>query len=56
MPSAILYLRLVDVADGYIWQKPLRAYQSVTLTPLPHFAPDAAALAEVCRFPPRRHS
>jgi hypothetical protein len=45
-------LRLVDVADGIIWQKPLEEYRSVALIPLPEFAPEAAALSEVSDHSP----
>lgn len=40
-------LRLVDFADGWIWQKPLSKYKGVDLIPLDEFAPDKAALAEL---------
>jgi heme-binding uptake protein ChaN (Tiki superfamily) len=45
-------LRRMDIADGYLWQKPLRQYQSVALIPLSQFAPDAASLTEVSRHSP----
>jgi hypothetical protein len=45
-------LRLLDMADGYIWQGPVEANRGVTLIPLAEFAPDAAALAEVSEHSP----
>ena len=45
-------LRLVDLADGYIWQEPLAEYRSVTLIPLSEFAPDPASLAYVMAHSP----
>lgn len=45
-------LRLVDLADGYIWSAPIERTQVATLIPLAEFAPDAAALAEVAAHNP----
>jgi Haem-binding uptake, Tiki superfamily, ChaN len=45
-------LRLEDLTDGIIWQKPLQKYRGVTLIPLAEFAPDAKALAEVSDHSP----
>lgn len=45
-------LRLVDLADGYIWTAPVERTRIATLIPLAEFAPDAAALAEVAAHNP----
>lgn len=45
-------LRLVDLADGYVWTAPCERTQVATLIPLDEFAPDAAALAEVASHNP----
>jgi hypothetical protein len=39
--------RLLDLADGYIWSRPIESYASVSLIPLDEFAPDDRALREV---------
>lgn len=49
-------MRLVDLADGYIWTAPVERTRLATLIPLAEFAPDPAALAEVaanCPFSDR---
>ncbi len=45
-------LRLMDMADGYIWQAPIGDYSSVALIPLAEYAPDDAALAFVSQHSP----
>lgn len=40
-------LRLTDMTDGYVWTKPIGAYEGVGLIPLAEFAPDDAARREV---------
>ena len=45
-------LRLMDLADGYIWTGPIESNRLVGLIPLAEFAPDAAALAEVAAHNP----
>lgn len=45
-------LRLVDLADGYVWQGPIRLYANVTLISLDRFAPDEQSLKQVEAHPP----
>jgi hypothetical protein len=45
-------LRLHDLADGWIWQRPPEGYRGVEVIPLDEFAPDDAALAEVLAHNP----
>jgi hypothetical protein len=45
-------LRLVDLADGWVWQARPDALRLVDLIPLEAFAPDDAALAEVLAHNP----
>ncbi len=45
-------LRFIDIADGYVWQRPVAEYRSATLIPLAEFAPDEAALQQVSQHPP----
>ncbi len=45
-------LRFIDLADGYVWQRPVAEYRSATLIPLAEFAPDEAALQQVSQHPP----
>ena len=40
-------LRLEDITDGYVWNRPIERYEGVRLIPLSEFAPDPASLAEV---------
>jgi len=40
-------LHFGEMSDGYIWTKPIEAYENVGLIPLSELAPDAAALEEV---------
>jgi hypothetical protein len=40
-------LRLEDLADGYVWTRPVEEYQGVRVIPLAEFAPDAASRAQV---------
>jgi hypothetical protein len=40
-------VRLLDLADGYVWTRPIDSYESVSLIPLAEFAPDDQTLAEV---------
>ena len=40
-------VRLIDLADGYVWQGPIETLENVRLIPLDEYAPDSAALAAV---------
>jgi hypothetical protein len=40
-------LRLEDITDGYVWNRPIERYEGVELIPLSEFAPDSARFAEV---------
>ncbi len=47
-------VRLLDLADGYVWSRPIEQYRQVGVIPLEEFAPDDEALAEVMRRNPIR--
>jgi hypothetical protein len=40
-------LRLEDITDGYVWDRPIERYQGAEVIPLAEFAPDAASFAQV---------
>ncbi len=40
-------LRLEDITDGYVWDRPIERFAGAELIPLDEFAPDPASLAEV---------
>ena len=44
--------RLVDLTDGYVWDRPIDEYRGVTVVPLSDYAPDDQALAEVLAHNP----
>lgn len=40
-------LRLEDITDGYVWDRPIERFAGAEVIPLGEFAPDAASLAQV---------
>lgn len=40
-------LRLGDLADGYVWSRPIEDYRAVSLIPLSELAPDPESLAQI---------